>query len=84
MGDKHPNMRSVGIELPAAHNSHGMFQELLNAILVALPSMKFWTEHRLIDARKRDPVAGTGFKESWMDGGGLVLVGRDRLSSDGC
>ena len=80
MGDRRPNMRSIGIELPAAHNSYDLFQVLLNAILVALTPLKFWTEHKMIDVRKRDPVPGTGFSAKWLSESGLICVGMDKIA----
>jgi len=75
--DEHPNRRSVGIELPAKLNMRDQFLTLLNDLLEAVGTFKFWTTHKAIHpAKKTDPVAGSGFNLDWMTGTGLKFVGR--------
>jgi hypothetical protein len=77
LGDKHPNRWSIGVELPATSNTHDLFEALLDELLTEVPYLDKWTMHKTIDPqRKRDPVSGSHFSPSWMDGRGLKFVGR--------
>jgi hypothetical protein len=81
IGDKHPNKRSYGIELPANFNAYDMFQEVLSILLKSVPSLDKWTMHKTIsnDGKKTDPVFGSGFNNSWMEKSNLKFVGREAL-----
>lgn len=72
------NARAVHVELPARLVVRSEWDALMALLLPALPSLRYWTMHRVIDpANKRDPVAGSGFEAGWMAGTGLVYAGRD-------
>lgn len=81
LGDHYVNGRSYGIELPARFNAYDSFQNLLDILLPAVPSLNKWTTHREIHDKKRktDPVKGSGFSEDWMEGRGLTFVGREPI-----
>jgi hypothetical protein len=77
LGDPHPNHRSYGIEIPAAFAARDLFVAWLNDFCSAVPSIDKWTMHKVIDPQNKfDPVPGTHFDPSWMDGHGLKFVGR--------
>jgi hypothetical protein len=76
------NYRSLHVELPAAPREpelvRGLFVELVADLREAVPGLKFWTTHQIIDPkRRRDPVLGSGFTPRWLDGSGLELARRE-------
>jgi len=74
------NPRSWHIELPANPDNPAEVREQFRPVvrqLVELGSLRFWTEHKIIDpANRGDPVLSSGFSSQWMAGLGLQLAGR--------
>lgn len=80
-GRRDVNRRAIHIELPAAPEDplviKALFQLVLGPLKTRCPNLRFWTAHRTIDPEnKTDPVPGTGFDKSWLDGFELEFAPR--------
>ena len=70
------NSRSIGIELPGPWDQARpagqiiVLRMLVESLVEAVPSLRWWVRHSDIDSGKRDP--GPGLADDWADGMGLV------------
>lgn len=71
------NRRAIHLELPAALNVRDQFEALLDKLLVAAPTLRFYSTHKEGDPHnKRDPVPGTGWTKDWMGKSRLIWAPR--------